>query len=107
MREVDVEFADKYTAIAVTKNFVGSPHIDTQNIGPFYGMSMGDFANGGGKIGIELNAREIAEVDTREKLCKCDGRFPHWVTPFEGERYSLIYYQTEGEVTPQTTAVFV
>lgn len=25
------------------------------------------------------------------RLAKVDGRFPHWVTPYTGERYSLIY----------------
>jgi hypothetical protein len=41
-------------------------------------------------------------------LGKVDGRFPHWVGPYDtgAERYSLIYYQTMGEPTPITTAVF-
>ena len=33
-----------------------------------------------------------------------DGRFPHWVAPYTGERYSVIYYQTEGPEVPKTTA---
>jgi hypothetical protein len=28
------------------------------------------------------------------------------VTPYEGERYSIIYYQTEGKVTPMASAIF-
>ena len=40
LAEVDPGFADRFTALAVTKNFVGSPHIDTLNVGPFYGMSL-------------------------------------------------------------------
>ena len=40
LREMDPVFADRFTALAVTKNFVGSPHIDTLNVGPFYGMSL-------------------------------------------------------------------
>ena len=43
LRSVDEAFAKKVTAVAFTKNFVGSPHIDTQNTGPFYGLSMGDY----------------------------------------------------------------
>jgi len=37
-----------------------------------------------------------------------DGRFPHWVAPYDpaSERYSLIFYQTEGVPTLRTTAVF-
>lgn len=99
IREVDPEFAELYSHIALTKNFVGSPHIDTQNVGPFYGMSLGDFSEGGGKICVECSARLVAEVDTHNRLGKVDGRYTHWVTPYEGERYSVIYYQTEGRTT--------
>ena len=106
--EVDPAFADSFTALAVTHGFRGSPHIDKQNIGPFYGLALGDFPAGSGGVCVECDARTVAVVDTREKLGKVDGRFPHWVAPYrEGsERYSLIYYQTMGEPTPITTAVF-
>jgi hypothetical protein len=50
IREVDVEFADAFTALAVTYGFHGSPHIDKQNIGPFYGLALGEFAEGQGGI---------------------------------------------------------
>lgn len=40
LAEIDPEFSNRFTALAVTKNFVGSPHIDTLNVGPFYGMSL-------------------------------------------------------------------
>ncbi|KAL3935857.1 MAG: hypothetical protein SGBAC_008712 [Bacillariaceae sp.] len=105
---VDPDFARRFTAVAVTKNFTGSPHIDTLNVGPFYGLSMGDFNEGGGKIAVECSATLVAEIDTRNRLAKVDGRFPHWVTPYDvgGTRYSLIYYVTSGEVEPQTTAIF-
>lgn len=43
MREVDPVFCERFTALAVTKNFVGSPHIDTLNIGPFYGLALVSF----------------------------------------------------------------
>ena len=45
-------------------------------------------------------------VDTRRRLGKVDGRFPHWVAPFTGERYSCVFYATWGDTVPQTTAVF-
>ncbi|KAL7525237.1 hypothetical protein ACHAXR_002243 [Thalassiosira sp. AJA248-18] len=105
LEDVDPEFANRFTALAVTKNFVGSPHIDTLNVGPFYGLSLGEF-HGGGAIAVECSPFLVAEVDTRGKLGKVDGRFPHWVTPYEGTRYSLIYYVTSGSVESQTTAIF-
>jgi hypothetical protein len=107
INEVDCEFADRFTALAVTKNFCGSPHIDTLNVGPFYGISLGDFSpDDGGKISVECSPTCVAEVNTRGCLAKVDGRFPHWVTPYQGTRYSLVYYVTNGEIMPQTTAIF-
>ncbi|KAL7554141.1 hypothetical protein ACHAWF_017547 [Thalassiosira exigua] len=89
-----------------TKNFVGSPHIDTLNVGPFYGLSLGDFS-GGGAIAVECSPFLVAEVDTHNRLGKVDGRFPHWVTQYEGTpRYSLIFYVTSGDVETQATAIF-
>lgn len=40
LSDIDPSFAERFTALAVTKNFIGSPHIDTLNVGPFYGMSL-------------------------------------------------------------------
>ena len=107
MEEVDPVFAKEYTAVAFTRNFVGSPHIDTQNTGPFYGLALGDFCEGGGQLCVECSAREICAVDTRHRMGNVDGRFPHWVAPYTGTRYSVIYYRTVGEPAVRTTAVFV
>lgn len=107
IQEADPVFATLYTAVAVTKNFEGSPHIDTQNIGPFCGLSLGEFARGTGGICVECSAHEVAQVDTKGRIVKVDGRFPHWVAPYQGERYSVIYYQTIGQVTQQTAAFFL
>ena len=107
LQQVDPEYANRFTALAVTKNFTGSPHIDTLNVGPFYGLSLGDFPEGGGRIAVECSPTLVAEIDTRNRFGKVDGRFPHWVTPYDGgTRYSLIYYVTSGYVEPQTTAIF-
>ena len=101
---VDPAFAAAYTAIAVTKQFEGSPHIDTENVAPFYGLALGDFT--GGEVCVESSAHEVTHVETRRRLGKIDGRYPHWVAPHVGERYSIIYYVSNGEVVPQGDAVF-
>ena len=41
--------------------------------GPFYGMSFGNFS-GGGQIAVEYSAKEVALVDTFERMGKVDGR---------------------------------
>lgn len=53
-------------------------------------ISSGDFS-GGGAIAVECSPLLVAEVETRGRLGKVDGRFPHWVTPYSGNRFSLIY----------------
>ena len=123
---VDPEYAQSFSALAVTKNFKGSPHIDKQNTGPFYGLSMGNFDDGTGGICVEADAFTVAHVNTKYRLAKVDGRYPHWVAPYtfhnldnddekqrEGRyRYSLIFYSTTksycqpgpayfGEVVPE------
>jgi len=105
---VDPLFASQYTAVAVTHNFIGSPHIDKQNCGPFYGLSLGKFEEGG-NIMVECSARVVASVNTKNSLARVDGRFPHWVSPYNHtteERYSLIYYRTEGHIDQIGPAVF-
>ncbi len=103
--EADPQYAARYTAVAVTKRFEGSPHIDTENCAPFYGLGLGEYA--GGFICVESeDGMGVYEVDTQRRLGKVDGRYPHWVSPHEGERYSIIYYQTAGDVVPPGPSVF-
>jgi len=108
MATVDEEFANAFTGLAVTKGFIGSPHIDTTNIGPFWGLSIGDFDDGTGGVRVELDPMTVCEVNTKNRLGRIDGRFPHFVAPYDESktRYSLIFYLTEGKVQPKTTAVF-
>ena len=108
MATVDPEFAATFTSLAVTHGFSGSPHIDSTNIGPFYGLALGDYEDGTGGVCVELDPMTVCEVNTKHRLGKVDGRFPHWVAPYDPacERFSLIFYQTEGVPTSVTTAVF-
>jgi hypothetical protein len=41
IEEADPVYARAFTALAVTLGFTGSPHIDKQNTGPFYGLALG------------------------------------------------------------------
>ena len=103
--EVDPTHAKEgYSAIAVSKGFVGSPHIDTYDVGPQYALALGTFS--GRALCVESGARQLVRIDTKGRMAKFDGRFPHWVLPYEGERYSIIWFRTTGPPTPQTTAVF-
>jgi len=75
----------KYTTIQVNKNFSSKPHVDKNNMGPSYGIAMGDFT--GGDLYIEGKKHNI-----KNKLLKFDGTLGHWVSPYKGTRYSLIFF---------------
>ena len=108
LREVDPVFANRCTEIAVTYGFQGSPHIDKQNCGPFYGFALGNFPSGQGGVCVECSARVVAVVNTQNRLGRVDGRYPHWVDQYdeESERYSLIYYETGGTFVKPGVPVF-
>ena len=105
--ETDPEFASRCSEIAVTYNFIGSPHIDRQNSSHFYGLSLGNF--NGGCIVVEISPRVVGEVNTQNRLGKVDGRYPHWVSEYDTakeERFSLIYYDTISDYQVPGPAVF-
>ena len=119
---IDPVFAEHHcTEIAITYGFSGSPHRDKQNCGPFYGLSLGDYDDSDGKGGIivESSARVVVRVNTKNRLGRVDGRYVHWVAPWEKppsedkskleekqQRYSLIYYETGHEFVTPGPAVF-
>ncbi|KAL7554152.1 hypothetical protein ACHAWF_017553, partial [Thalassiosira exigua] len=108
IKESDPEFASRCSEIAVTYGFTGSPHIDKQNSSPFYGLALGTFTEGSGCVSVECSARVVAEVNTKNRLGKVDGRWPHWVTTYDtrDERFSLIYYDTNSAYQTPGPAIF-
>jgi len=108
VRTVDPGFADRCTELAVTFGFQGSPHIDRQNTGPFYGLALGNYPVGQGGLCVECSARVLAVMNTRNRLGKVDGRHVHWVEPYDSnsERFSLIYYVTGGDYVKPGPAIF-
>jgi len=97
--------AFQFTAIAVSKNFIGSPHIDNNDISVQYALSLGDFDDGGGELCVEESPFVVHAIETRRRLACIDGRFPHWVSSYRGERYSVIFYCTAGVHEPAVKAV--
>jgi len=75
----------EYTTIQVNKNILCLPHVDKNNVGPSYAIALGDFD--GGKLAIQGK-----QYDIKNRWKMFDGRLGHWTNPFEGTRYSLIYF---------------
>jgi len=95
-----MEWADSnyyYSAIAVTKNFVSSPHIDELDRTYGYAVALGNYS--GGELCVdsidEDGIHRVTCVETRNRIARVDGRNVHWVRSFTGgDRYSLIFYDT-------------
>jgi hypothetical protein len=86
-----------FSAIAVTKNFVGSPHIDKYDITYQHAISLGEFKTGGQLCVESEDHNRVSVVGTHGRLVRVDGRFVHWVRRFGGgDRFSLIFYATVG-----------
>lgn len=96
--------AFEVTAMAVTKNFRGSPHIDQNDFSVQYALAVGDFASGG-ELCVEENPFLVRGLNTHNRLVCIDGRYPHWVSGYTGERYSIIFYRTSGDWDPPQQAV--
>ena len=69
---------------------------------------MGDFPEAEGGVCVECSARIVAFMNTKDRLGRVDGRYPHWVAPYDQrtDRYSLIYYETGNDFMKPGPAVF-
>jgi hypothetical protein len=90
-----------FTSISVNHNYAARIHRDNGNMGPSMTRSFGQYtggrlkywANDDGVLQVDqLLAYPSQEVDTQQNLTLFDGNRAHMVAPFEGERYSLVYF---------------
>ena len=75
----------EYTTIQVNKTTECKPHIDKNNVGVSYIIGLGSYT--GGELNIEGNSFNI-----KNRWKKFDGTKAHWVEPFKGDRYSIVYF---------------
>jgi len=91
-----LEFGKKYVtvpfnAITVNMNYQASPHYDKHNRGPSFLVAFGPFS--GGELEIHEGPR-LGLHDIRHKPIVDDfSKILHSVKGFEGERFSLVYYE--------------
>ena len=83
----------RFSSIMVNKG--GSAlHVDKMNDGPSLIVSLGDH------IGGDLWQFPNKRLNVRNRICPCDGRLPHITLPYEGERYSLVFFNMKGIQRP-------
>jgi hypothetical protein len=101
----------RFSAVAVTKNFIGSPHVDRHDVTHQYALSLGSFDHKkGGQLCVESDPPGgIHVINTYHRLARVDGRYVHWVRGYGGgsDRFSLIWFSTRPEdATPMDGPVF-
>ena len=97
-----LEFGEKYVsglqwnAITVNMNYQASRHQDKGNGGDSFLVAFGEYSGGGLKIWKRDESFEVLDIRHTPVI----GNFcqiPHAVEPFEGERYSLVFYHYKGK----------
>jgi len=94
--EIAKEFRDlhfpefKYSQIQINKNYTIPKHKDSTNVGISTLCCFGDYT--GGMTCIDHDGI-IIKADARLKPITFNGsELEHWVEPFEGNRYSLVFF---------------
>lgn len=89
------EFADKYVdisynAITVNQSYAAAPHYDKNNVGNSFLVAFGDYTGGE----LKIHEGELSGLhNIRHKPIKADfSKILHSVEDFQGERYSLVFY---------------
>ena len=102
-RATGLEQGPVFTSITINKGYAGRIHRDKNNAGPSFIKSFGDFTGGelryfpgddrdGPPEGVLLKGLVEEELDIHSSLYMIDGTRAHGVKPFEGERYSVVFY---------------
>ena len=100
LAEVDADFP--YDSLAITKNFISSPHLDIEDKSYQFAMAFGNFADGGELCVEARDGTKRWMINTRERLARFDGRSVHWVRGYTGTRYSVVWYvNRKTKFTPQ------
>jgi hypothetical protein len=95
LKTADPKFS--FSSVQVNYNFPSErSHLDNHNRGPSYTLSLGRFTGGQLLVGTD-DPQTLLSFDTRNRLTFCDARHPHWVAPYQGERYSLVCFRLTGK----------
>jgi hypothetical protein len=84
-----------FESITINKNLCCLPHLDKNNVGDSIIVSLGNFR--GGEIGVAVQPKAAAGLPmkfqiNRRPLLFNGSKLVHWTEPFEGERYSIVFF---------------
>ena len=87
IRAADPSYA--WTSVQFNKNFRGSRHRDDKDAMHQVATAFGEYT--GGELRV-YGQDGIMDVNTRNRFVRFDGRYEHEVLPYEGTRYSVIFF---------------
>jgi|TARA_B110000208_G_C11724217_1_gene413900 hypothetical protein len=79
----------RHTSLIINKNHAAAPHKDKYNKGHSYIIGLGNYT--GGELVFEDGPYKGAH-NIKNKWLKFKGDHTHFVKPFKGERYTIVYY---------------
>jgi len=89
-----LDYAEKFvpipfTSITVNQNYLASKHRDKGNVGNSYLVAFGDYTGGE----LQIYEGDLSGChDVRNPLITDFSKVFHEVKPYDGNRYSLVYY---------------
>ena len=78
-----------WTTVLFNRNFKGVLHRDDKDASFQVATALGEYT--GGELRVH-GQDGIVDINTRERFVRFDGRYPHEVLPYEGTRYSVIFF---------------
>ena len=81
----------KFEAVTINKNHAAAKHTDNNNRGHSYIIGLGNYT-GGELVFSDKKSPYHGTHNIKNKWLKFVGDTPHYVKPFKGTRYTLVYY---------------
>lgn len=78
--------AYKYSSVQINYNYAAKRHVDGNNLGPSYIMSLGEHTGG------KLWTADQGEIDCHKQWRKFDGKKEHETRPFFGTRIRSVVW---------------
>jgi hypothetical protein len=100
---VDPEFAGIHGDYVVNFACMDDPshyvkwHEDSKDVSYQLAVNLGDFQ--GGELQVQSSDGSVRTFDVKHKVLKMDGRLPHQVLPFTGQRFTVISWGMIGQIT--------
>jgi len=80
----------QFNQVVINKDFKINKHLDASNVGESIIIGLGEYS--GGDLVVEFE-NEKKKINIKNNFYKFNGsKYYHYVEPFEGNRYSLVFY---------------